>query len=769
MWWWLLGCQPQGAALTPPEPAPWSRADERLALTGPLFERHPELQTLSRFAGHVQGEDRPDPSHRGAFGVGNGRAFALVGLTDPIHTLHGLVGPRYRYDGRFWGDTSLVLEVDGAPVVWEEEWIARPTGAAMTVTRAEAGGVVMSTVDFAPRPAGVDPFEVPPVILRLVQVEGADGELVIDAYDPPTEPVAGGVAAVDEQGRRLGYLGLGTELRDGRLAVRDGEAVTLALAFALDKPGLDALAAELVDADAERWLDETLADWRAWSAARAQLEVGDPWLLDWLDSLDVMVRVQTAPLGGVSPMSRYTGTWLRDTIGSVRLQAWSGRHEEAAAALEYLAACHAVRGDIGNSCTSGLVPAEVPPEPDWAALPPFSGRTAAEGPSHLPLMYGEVARWTGDHGAIDARWSYLERSVLAQTVTEGGLQPWSGDETFRLAMNVVFGEALEVPWQDLAWSSNSSYLMIAAADRMAAEARRRGEDDARWVTLRDRVRAGLDAFLQPEGHWAALLLRDPAEPPLNRPFEDANLMALWSGGLAPDDPEALANLEALLEVAGHPDGSVQSPPHPRYAIEGTDLAGGAATGMIPGYTLENLLLTGHPLLVPAFGQLLAYASPSGQYDEGVLYADRTAFSPVYDRGGTLGDVSARYRPWEGGINGAAAWRYLVGDGPQETDAGWVLRLAPRAPSGLDRVAVRGLRVRGVEVDVERRWVDGWEVEVRTSGPVPVALEVPLERWEDVDVALEGPSDGEVAVRPLGERAVVFGAVEVDGVAVWRVE
>ncbi|HMV66231.1 MAG TPA: hypothetical protein PKA64_05230, partial [Myxococcota bacterium] len=606
-------------------------------------------------------------------------------------------------------------------------------------------------VDFAPRPEGVGPYDVPAVIVRLVQVEGGAGRVVVDAYDALTEPFDGGVAAVDVSGRRLGYVGGAAQ------DVPDGGVVAWLLVPALDSADLDARVAALDGVDPERWLDETLAEAGAWAASRAQVDVDDPWLTDWIDGLDVMLRAQTSPLGGVTPMSRYTSVWLRDSLAPVRWLGQVGRHDEARAAAEYLVACHARRGDIGNACDSGLLPDEIPPEPDWGALPPMSGRTAAEGPSHLPLTFGEVARWTGDHGQIDARWAYLRRSVLGQTVSDDGLQAWSGDETFRLVMNVALGWPLEVLWEDIAWSSNSSYLMLAATDRMAREARRRGEDDAVWTELHERVRAGLDAFLQPEGHWAAVLLRDPEAEPVTAPFEDANLMALWSGGLSPDDPQAIANLASLLRVAGRADGSIQSPPADRYAAMGSDLAGGVATGMAPGYALDNLLQAGHASVDLAFGQLLAYASPSGQYDEGVLYADRSAFSPVYDRGGTLGDVSARYRPWEGAINGAAGWRYLVGDGPDDDG---VLHLAPRVPNGLDRVEVDGLRVGEVTVDVERRWADGWEVRVRTSAPIDVQVSVPLPPGDDADGAIS---------LPMGELRVVFPAERVTGERTWRVD
>lgn len=759
VWWMcLVGCTTEPKASFPaPDLSPWERPDERLTVPADLASRWPWLTDLSRFADHLEGppEARPDPSHRGAYGVGNGTTFGLLGLTDPLNTLHGVVGPRYAKSGRFWGDTALTVEVDGADAPSTEAWIARVRDVDAVVTTEVFGPVTLTVIDLAPRAD-----DARPVLLRVVHAESTaavDVDLRVDAFDAPI--ALGDLIAAPDGDRQLGYVSLGDplQLTDAlRLplgAVAPGAPVTSALVLvpADDEAGLRATVARLPD------LDTLVADHTAASAPTGmRVDTTDAWLADWLDGLAWMIRVQTDADGSVQPMSRYTGTWLRDTIGPVRFWARYGQPERAAAALATLERCHAARGDIGNSCSPGTVIST----PEWDDLPPFSGRTAAEGPSHLPLMADEVARWTGDTLFIDQHWAYLRRSVLAQTLTDDGLQPWSGDETFRLVMNVALGWPLEVPWQDTSWSSNSSYLMLAATDALSRHAVRRADgEEAVFDTLHDRALAGLDAFRQPDGHHAALLLRDPAEPPETAPFEDAALSAIAFGGLPPDSEDALANLAGLLAVAGRGDGTVQSPPDDLYAYAGSPLASGALTGMLPGYVLDNFTLTGHPEADLAFDQLLAYASPSGQYDEGQLYADKAAFSPLYDVGGSVGDVSARFRPWEGGLVGAAALQYLLGQGPvdtAETEAGWQLRLAPRAPGG--DFGVRDLPVRGALVDVSRRWEDGaWEVTVAARGAeVPVLLEVPLGVWEDVEVAATGPEGpGGVVVRPLGERVVRF--------------
>ncbi len=766
----LGACEPPaavGEVLPAPDPAPWTRPDERPVLDHGWFTQWSALAETSRFAQAVA--PTLDAAHRADLGVGNGRAFAMLALEGPVNGLHGAVGPAYHRGDRFFGDLALQLVVDGVPVDESGGFVGRARGSSALITQGETSAGTLWTVDVGVRPAGVSALEVPPVLLRQILVRaGAGSEVAVRlvAVDALVD-LDGSPAVVLESGRLLTLVpaeGTWTE-SDGEwtlpLGVLDGagEAHTaLAYVFADTVEEAASTSAAWTSADPDTWLADTLADDAAYLGRGVQISVDDPWLTDWIEGMFVALRAQTSAAGGVTPMSRYTDTWLRDTLGPARFWARAGRVDEVLAAARYLHLCHRKRGDIGNACTGGLLPDEVIGEPIWSSMGPLTGRVGAEGPSHLPLVWREAVRWGGDAAVVDPIWPYLRRAVLDQQMEADGRQTWSGDETFRLAMNVALDQPLEVPWQELAWSSNSSLLMIAAAGWMAevAPAAGHAEDAGALQARADLARSGLDAFVRPEGHLAALELYDMAAPPLDAPFEDAALAGIWSGALSPEDPLALSTFQALLDQAGRGDGTIQSAPGAGYDLPA--FAGGFATGMVPGYALYDLAAMGHPEAPAAFAQVLAYSSPSGMLPEGLDYGDKAAFQPLYDRVGRLGDTAARYRPWEGGIVGDAVLDWLVGAEPIPGG----LRVRPRAPSGLDRLSAWPVTAGNASLAVEVRWVDGWEVALTSTADFAfdVVVEIPLGVYADADVQIEGPTAGEQVALPMGERLVRFEVLTV---------
>ncbi|MFT7519582.1 MAG: hypothetical protein ACI9MC_001724, partial [Kiritimatiellia bacterium] len=328
-------------------------------------------------------------------------------------------------------------------------------------------------------------------------------------------------------------------------------------------------------------------------------------------------------------------------------------------------------------------------------------------------------------------------------------QGWSGDETYRLVMGAAFGYPLEYPWHELSYSSNSSFLMIAASDYMAS-ASDESVDRERFEELAERARGGLrDHFLLDGTHYSPFIFHtvgsdNEANYVEERPFEDANLKGLWSGALAYDDAIALSDLQNLVDVAGRGDGTIQSTIDPKYSnVLGIRVDEGVATGMVPGYTLTALTLTGDPLAEGAFNALHRYAGPSGQYPEDLLYDDMSALQVVYDERGGLGDIAARYRPWEGGINLDAMLSYLVGAEPIEGG----MRLRPHLPNQQSHMEARHVRA-GVGFGTLRldRTLDSLTATFTSEADLPFDLVIELPE----PAGFEGASD-DVVVLPRGER------------------
>ncbi|MCK6506158.1 hypothetical protein L6R53_22730 [Myxococcota bacterium] len=741
----LLACAPGPPASDDSGGAPalWPGEDVRPALEHGFFAAH-ALPELSLYSWCEEDPDRPDAAHRGPLGVGNGRAFALLGLAAPLNRLHAMTGPTYDKGTRFFGDHWLTLEVDGVEAPFTRECITRPRGTGLVITRADAGDVTLYTVDLAPR---LSDAEAPAAIVRHVLVQTDAPHAVRVRHHAWQDLALQDGALVEEIAgeRRLAVLGLTDGVVD--LGTVQGEAAAT-LRFAFAEAGQD-----LPDtAQAEAWTDPTLAWWTDWSATGVQLSSDDPRVEDLYDAQRVLVQVQTTAAGGIAPMSRYTGVWLRDTIGPVRFLLRAGLHDQARAALAYLHQCHAERGDYGNSCTSGLDPTVQVDEPDWAALGAFSGRTAAEGPSYVPLAWLDEAAWTDDRSQVEERWDYLRRGVLAQVIDEEGRQAFSGDETFRLFLNVALGLELEEPWQDVAWSANSSLLMKAAAGRMAreADALGRGEDAALLAARSELADHALRTHFLQEGTWLAPFILHstlgdlPAGMVAPQPFEDVNLTLTWSDAFDVDDPLATTDLQALLDFAGRGDGTVQSPPAARYAgaeLYGVEIEEGVGTGMVPGYALSTFTRLGHPQAAAAFDALHAYAGPTGSFPEALLYDDKSALQVYYDETGGIGDIAARYRPWEGAINLDAMLEYLLGAAPVDGGA----HFRPHLPAGHRQLAARGLRAGACVGDLE---VEGRDraaaLRFTAAQPCTVTLELP------VPTAPRDPGEGSLVTLPGGE-------------------
>jgi len=752
---------------------------------GPEFPLPPEVaalapgafQRMSLFATEVEGppDRRPDTGHRGAFGTGNGHLFGQVGLADPLNTLHSLVGPTYERRPNFFGDFAFTLvgpheEVGGA---FDREWAGRSLSAPVVLTRAERDALTLVSVDLG---APEDPEGPPPTCwLRglLVQaVEERQGwSLVVEATNDQA-PLPGGrlretgpgqdgrvrdlvsgfwgEEAVQVQERRsilpLGPLGPGA----GRwvLWLACASERTDADPAPQDWPFSRALPPEQVLA---RALDRAASQYQDWNRQTIAMDLPDPLVADFLEGLKMTLKVQAAATGASCPMSEYTRTWTRDNMGPVLAWLAYGAFEDAGAILDYLEAAIRHTGDLRNSYDADLDPMAAPPPPDWASLGILDGRVAAETPSYLVRMHTLHARWSGDLSRLASRVPLLRRCMMDQAFGPDDLLPFTGDETFRAAMNAALGVPdLDYPHHDRSWSLNSTLLWLGAARDLQELLDAAGETAlAEAIRLRaaGMERDTVPQYLLPDGCLAAFLDRQTGAA--SGPFEDAALQVTWSGWLEGAEALAQTSLRCLKGRIRRAPGEWVSPLDPYWA--GTMGAWeGIYTGMLPGYTLAAMTAVGHPEAQAAFDAIRLSLDTSGNLQEYLIFDDHSGVSLVYDPTGVIGDYTAKFRPWEGGIVAEAALRYLLGFTPDALRH--TLSLRPHLPGSWPRMAFQGLRAGDARFDVSVERLEEapatFRVKVRqaSGSGTPFSLDL---RWDD----REGESSFRMGEEPVREEEV----------------
>ena len=733
------------AADTAPSFEPWP-VGPVVELDAPFYAEHaPAFSRMSHWATHVEAGDRPETRELGAFAVGNGHIFGLLAMTTPLNTLHGLVGPTYEKRDRFFGDYVIRLEGDDGPFYWDEEWAGQSLSAPVVVTRGVSGEIVLDTVSFAPWTE----LDANRCIIRFVIVTNGSAE--------PTGPLevrlhtARATVPTDDGGmfEVLGERGLVTTFFDGdvthddRLLVASIGSIEPAGSYelAMAQCAQDGTEPQAVPTfDPAELLDQTGEVFRAWESQLVQVDLPDPMVADFLDGMKLTLKLQTTDQGASCPMSGYTRTWARDNIGPALGWLALGAHDEVAAMMDYIYGGVLLGGNLGNSYDADLDLSDLPDPPDWDAMGPLSGRVASETPSYMVWIYGAYYLATGDLERAEDRWGFLRRCTLDVGFEEERFLPYTGDETFRAAMNASFGLDLEFPHHERSFSLNSQLLWLGSARHFVTLADALGETADREAALE--ISAEMDStvrsrYLLEDDCLSAFIDRQDMEP-WPAPFEDEALKVTWAGWLGPDDPFAADSIQCLLDRVGVAPGVVQSPMHEIYAgMSVLDAQEGVYTGMLPGYTLSALTAIGHPEAEDAFHAMRLSAGTSGNFQEYMVYDDRHGFTVIYDATGIAQDYTAKYRPWEGGINLAAALQYLVGfegDAPRQH-----LSLRPHLPEGWPGFSVHNLRVGDERFDVT--------VTATDSGAV---IEVASRASTDYTVSLryDGASGAELDGAPL---------------------
>ena len=725
------------------------------------------LGEVSTWIGEGCGEGQPiEPGRMGDFAVGNGRVFSLSGYNCPLNSLHTMIGPNYQKDETYFEDTYTQIRRDGERLSIVEGHLFRQRDAPILISRERTADLELYTLTYAPLTGeSDDPIE-RAIIRELIVVNRTSApisDLTLETHHMLTEA----------NSRRRTLMALEpTGIENPRVIPFDLEPsgeyrAVLVFVMSIEGEGEEETIAALLDADLRSVREATRDEWRDFLDAAATLESPDPRVNDFYQGMLVSVRSQQAVLGGVSPMSEYTRIWTRDLAGPVRFYLRAGLFEHARATLDYYHTAAAEAGDIRNSFRLDVDPEAEPEEPDWASLEPFEGREAAEAPSYLPLMARWYALATGDHSLVDDWYPFFRRALDGQGLNEDDLLTFSADETFRTAMAIAHGLDLAYAFEEWCWSANSSILFVAASEALAAEAEAVGlEEEAEELRASaERVRlAAEETYWHSDGYYVPYIdQRSPDLPP--RLYEDVSTKPIWTGYLPVGDERALTNLGTVAERIGRDDGLLVSPIHPSHDNAfGLGIHEGVYTGMNPGYGLANLALTDHHLAEAAFNAIQLVVSSSGNIGEYQIYDDHSSLQIIYDPSGILGDYTARYRPWEGGILADALMLYLVGLEPDATEG--AVRLAPHLPNHWPEMTWRRLRVGEVRFDLHVEDEGGQRtivVEPRTAGSLSVALEVPLPPCDVAAVDFNGENleDGDYELwSPFGRARIRLPSAEV---------
>jgi len=700
----LAGCAPD-------EKKEGNDDDEEIGLPS-IFDEHSYLADWSSWYSEYDHKNPKPIKSLGSLGMGNGRVFSLVAAWTPFNRLHNIIGPDYQKGERFFSDKIFWLYAKDTLIKWDTERAYRVRKSAINVTYAEKSGVEFWTIDFTPRS---DDEKIEKTLFRIIVLRNT-GEMVAQGLSVRMSSILGQVndggfliEEVEDKilvGRfvteRVDVFNRVTSIYVGDLLPKQEYLALYVFAFG-----------KTIDEAIDNWLhaasqdfnsvmDDTYDWWVKDANNGAQVVTSNRHFDDLIEGLRTTIRVQQAYLGGIAQMSEYSNTWIRDIMGPGLFLTLLGRFDEYKKMLDYYWDGVLISGNIRNAMPLNLDISDVPPQPDWDLMSELSGRTAAETPSYLVWQYKLYYLATGDVQPIVERYGMLKHCIIHQAFKEGGLLPFSGDETFRNIMMVAFGHPLDSVYEDLFYSANSSFLFAPAAEFMRDIAIALGKtDDAEvFVQLADSVRVKAEQYywIEDSGFYSPAVWIDTLEP-LEKPYEDVAMQPLWTSYSEPDDPKAKANLLAVVEMLGYPDGTIQSPPAPEYyfLMDLLNIKDGVATGMTYGYYLDNLARVDHPVAEKSFLSFEKILNDTGNTDEVIIHDDYSRFAYFFEPFGFVCDLTARYRSWEGGIDGAALLRYLFGlelNAPENK-----IVVAPHLPKGWDKAYLLGTKLGETKFDL----------------------------------------------------------------------
>ncbi len=736
------------------------------------FGSRPYLLNTSLWRQDIDMSVKPPFRELGCIGVGNGKVFGILGNQYPLSSWHNLGGPTYQKKSRWFSDKVPILVADGKLNLSKRQSIRRLKNAPVVIADSFNDDLEWTSINFAPKyehDIRTENALISIWIIRNTSQTRFD-KTCLNIYSTLGRYCFIRGAAIESDGsdRQLAVrpIGIGyssgIDLRTlsihiGSLEPGEEKVVFLPYVFTRGTEESEEIFKALEAAGADALLESTVNWWEKWTSQITEIRTPDEKFNDLLKGLAIAIKVNQASSGGLSQISEYSFSWLRDTHGPSLFYPLIGLDADYKTMLDYLWVGTLNKGNLSNAYELEYEMENLPQEPDWSNLGIMTGRTRAEGPSTLVLQYENYYRATGDITPVRERWAMLRHALLDQQFVDGCLMHFSSDETFEDLMEAVFGENMLNEPDESTLSFYSSLLMMRATNFMSEMAGRLGypDDSILFSNLADSVRecAENTFWIKDRGYYAVKAATDTRTPHI-QPYEDVNTMPLWFD-VPLESARVQSNFNQMIKELGHTDGLLYSELPFIYRLFFPYIKKGVLTGMSHGYWLNNLDKMFHPMADTAFERWKDVFSASGNLDEAVVVDDFGHLSILREPFGFAGDVSARYRSWEAGIMGYAFLFHLTGYVPDVPDGR--VKLSPHLPPGWNEMSFKGLAYGDsrFDLDVKRTAGNSRAITITTGPDAGFVLDMTLPVSENVtSVIVNGRAADFTTAVNLYERVIV---------------
>jgi hypothetical protein len=690
----------------------------------------------------------------GAYCIGNGHSFALIGLESPLWDWSDLYGDSYQEPDL--GSMQMGLTRNGVDITFSQQEIGWVRRSGVVKVKERGSGLTVETYDFAPCQWEREWVDNPPVLIRLVHITNQSAEIqsalelhfkIISAWNVK--------ANVKTDKNDLIIMQKPTKSKKRtywRMAAFDNRQSTTEDQVLYDPvpslaPGTDTwqayfllstdspeegedLAQKLRSQGANNLLDDTHEYYQKWFQSGSEFS-GDPVICDLFEIQSIIYQSEHSHSGGFSPLIGYSYTWIRDNNGPIRWFLKTGHPKEAKSAIDFF---HGVASSMGSLPNSIRV--------DY----PLTYKL--EDLSHIHVEHAETPNWiilqywwyyltTGDLNTIRERWPYLKRCLTGQVQQEGKFF-FHRDETYLWCLESRCFDYESYPNYDLstyAFATDSSFDFVAAADRLVYLGGLLHFDVSDIKKMSEATRSTVEKtyWSDANGYWA------PAQsllgPLYNAPYANILINPFWCGyarndldpsGETPDtESKAVKALASGYKWLGKKDGFWKTTPSVNFFV-----------GMNPGQLLYDLCKARLPWAEKAYKNVLEVASPSGDFSE-MYDGDYLPWNPPVWGLGTSG----RVRPWEGGLNTESLFEFLTGFTP---DAGRSrVVFAPHLPTNCKQFFAERLQVKDSKISLELKRIssDAWQVVTRLDQGQ--TLEVVLDFWQTNRLINAVDTDGSV--------------------------